>query len=150
MFNLSWFSLLIHFASFSFQHWTAPLWLKFTVKESLEKCQDSKWEQKFCISKGREVNRDALESCVMLNYFLCPFQRHREQLVWTQLHSLTCFMAFQYSQPCFPLQESVACVKGHIFPRCTVAELGRLNPWRDFCSSASVKRRGGVCAEKLC
>lgn len=58
MFNLPWFSLLVRFAGFSFQLWTAPLWLRFTVKESLEKCQDSKWEQKFCISKGREVSRD--------------------------------------------------------------------------------------------
>lgn len=90
----------------------------------------------------------ALESCIMLNYFLCPLQRHKEQLMWTQLHSLTCFMAFQYSQPCFPVQKSVACVKGSHFSKMHVAEPGRLNPWCNCSSLAAVKRRDGVYTEK--
>lgn len=128
---------LIHFGSFSFHHWTAPAWLQFTVKESLEKCQDSKWEQRFCISKRRKSAGMALESCIMLNYFFCLLQRHKEQLLWTQFHSLTCFMAFQYSQPCFPVDVGVRetcclCKRVTFFPRCTEQNRAGFNPWCSF------------------
>jgi len=91
-----------------------------TLKKSLERCQESKWEHKFCISKDREIAVMAPYSCIMLNFFLFP-------LSITEVQALACvtpdpfsllfndfsiFSAvFFYAEICF------LCKMGHILRR---------------------------------
>lgn len=124
---------LIHFGSFSFHHWTAPAWLRFTVKESLEKCQDSKWEQRFCISKRREVSRDGPGVLYYVELFLLSITETQGTAFVNPIPFSHLFYGFSIFSALFSCRETCClCKRVTFFPRCTEQNRAGFNPWCSF------------------
>lgn len=89
------------------------------LKKPLERCQESKWEHKFCILKDREIIRDGptvLHYVELFPFFSSGHYRSSSTGLCESRSILSPVSGFSiYSQLCFSMQKSVACVKWVMF-----------------------------------